>query len=359
MRNSDFFDRRSKWPLVVSLAFFMTPSLTLGRTLVEVEHVASNGCKLAIYENAATLSTNKVESLSWDGKCSNGYAVGSGTAIAKRGKEVFKGSANFQRGRPEGEGTYEITKLSGDREVFRGNFSNGLPNGKGELSFFKVGRSDSMDYRGNFESGIPHGKGVLKSGNLSFEGDFVGGKPHGLGKITYPNLTIYEGEVREGKENGNGKLTFLDGTTLVGNFSNGRPPSFGKIYTVKGSTYEGELQNQRPNGQGKLSSPNGSIFIGGFKDGKPEGTGLVETKDGRRIEVVATMGKISPRASTAIPEKTSPESSDIDGEMGVWDWIRVLGGAAEQINRRNAEEVVVQPTIRETLNKPPQKTATS
>lgn len=316
------------------------------RTLVEVEYKTDHGCKVIKYEGIATKPDAKWQTIKWDGRCKNGYAEGPGYVTAKRNDVFLKVSGTFARGKIDGDGSYDMTKSNGDREIYQGSFVKSLPSGKGKLSILKSG-SDAIEYQGQFEAGLPHGKGVLRAGKRQYEGDFFEGKPSGIGKIFYPNNATYEGEIREGKENGNGKLTLPNGTTVTGYFTNGQMPASGRINSAKGIVYEGEMVKLRPHGKGRMTMLDKSSYVGDFRDGKPEGEGIAEMADGRRIDVIASSGKIRPKeqpqTTRTIAESTSGNAAEKDDEeMGLLDWLLVLGAAVDKASREREDELIRQ-----------------
>lgn len=314
-----------------------------GRTLIEVEHLAKGGCKVVIYENA-TLSEQdrEFDALTWSGRCKKGYVDGAGTVFAKRKGIEITGTANFVHGRPEGEGTYEAVSGNGDREVFKGQFVNGLQKGDGQQTITKSGQT--IIYTGGFLAGLPHGNGKLESGGTTYIGEFVEGRLQGVATITFPNKAIYTGETRDGKMNGIGKLIFPDGIVVSANFLPDRLPTLGQVKNSKGFTYDGELDKLRPSGRGKLTSPDGSVYTGDFRNGKPNGTGIVEMANGQRVEVVATEGKMQRRTTQEQPKPVQKvEQKEDDG----LDWLHILGAIgkglqdADEANRRRQDAEVL------------------
>lgn len=333
------------WKIIFCGFLVLISTAVTARTLVDVEYKTDQGCKIIKYENIESKQTSKWQSIKWDGRCKNGYAEGPGNVTAKRGDVSLRVVGGFERGKIGGEGSYDMTRENGDREIYRGSFVNGLPSGKGKLSVIKSS-GDPIEYQGMFEEGLPHGKGALRVGKRFYEGDFVEGKPSGIGRLTYPNNATYDGEIRNGRENGNGKLTLPNGTTITGYFSNGQAPVSGRVNSVKGVVYEGELVKLRPHGKGRMTMLDKSSYFGDFRDGRPEGEGVAETADGRRIEVTASEGKIRPKsppltASTS-PQNNATKSSAKEEDMDLLDWLLVFGAAAEKVNRERENELIRQ-----------------
>lgn len=320
--------------LALALLLFAN-SGAAARTLVEVEHQTKSGCKIVIHENALlSESDRKFSSLTWTGKCKNGFADGPGTVAGKRKGMEIKGAATFTRGRPDGDGTYEIVSDTGDRETFKGKFANGLRTGEGQQTVIKSGQSPAT-YTGNFVAGLPHGQGKIEKGGTTYVGEFSEGRPTGIGTITFPNRNTYTGEVRDGKPYGKGKLTNPNGTTIEAVFTPDRLPSFGQMRTASGFTYEGELEKLKPSGRGKLTGPK-STYTGEFRDGKPNGSGILETTDGQKIEVIATDGKMQRR--TQEQQKSAASQPEKEEEDEGLDWLSILGAIGRGIQANDEAE---------------------
>ena len=74
---------------------------------------------------------------------------------------------------------------------------------------------DGSVYEGQLRDGLPHGFGkrVLTTGDI-YEGEFKAGKFDGFGKYFWPDGTIYEGGWKDGKYDWFGRYVSSDGTTL-------------------------------------------------------------------------------------------------------------------------------------------------
>jgi len=65
------------------------------------------------------------------------------------------------------------------------------------------------------------GKEISPSGDV-YEGDLIDGVPHGKGTLTFSYGDVYEGDFVDGKFHGKGTLTLPDGTVYSGDFVEGR-----------------------------------------------------------------------------------------------------------------------------------------
>lgn len=77
-------------------------------------------------------------------------------------------------------------------------------------------------------------------------------------KLTFPDGSIYEGEMKDDMLNGQGTIKFANGNKYVGGF--------------KDSKYDGK---------GTLTFMDGLIYTGEWKDGKRHGVGMFVLPDGR------------------------------------------------------------------------------
>jgi len=114
---------------------------------------------------------------------------------------------------------------------------------------------------------IPADKGILKIDNNLYEGDIVNGVPHGKGKLTFSSGGIYEGDFVWGKRTGKGKLIFSDNTFYEGDFEDGNKTGKGKEVSFLG-VYEGDFYKGKLHGKGKFTDSKGRIQEGQWEHGK-------------------------------------------------------------------------------------------
>ena len=127
-------------------------------------------------------------------------------AVAKAGTEVTSGKTtggadyvyigDVKNGKPEGHGT--LFTASGS--ATRGDFSNGLPQGRADMV---IGAATDRPSRtlSEFEQGERSGKGVSQLGDGAvFDGTFAGNTP-AQGSYTYANGTRYVGSFEKGTGN--------------------------------------------------------------------------------------------------------------------------------------------------------------
>lgn len=122
--------------------------------------------------------------------------------------DVYEGET--EDGIPHGKG--KLTFKNGADE-YEGDFNNGKMTGKGKRKWL-----NGYEYEGDFVNAVPHGKGkeTNRSGTCVYEGDWVNGKRHGKGTYTGEDLT-FEGEFVNGMQS-KGKCTYKDGRVEEGNW---------------------------------------------------------------------------------------------------------------------------------------------
>ncbi|MDR3078872.1 MAG: hypothetical protein LBU15_02435 [Rickettsiales bacterium] len=230
----------------------------------------------------------------------------------------------FRNRIPHGKG--KLLRHSGT--IYEGNFANGLCSGQGKLQLSQSrGRCFEKTYRGEFKNGwlyIGYGEEEKQSfvnwdGDI-YRGEHSNGLPHGVGNIIYGgafagadghSLNLFRGEMRNGQpwtgaieykspEGSSRLLAKFDRGEMVevniknpsehirskdgGSFScptrikdgSGK----GTIEYPDGNIYSGEIQRWKPHGRGKKIYPNGpATYEGEFAGGRPQGLGTVTEGD--------------------------------------------------------------------------------
>ena len=69
----------------------------------------------------------------------------------------------------------------------------------------------------------------------------VDGEKEGVGVITYPDGSVYDGQIDAGKRSGDGKLTMPDGLIYFGMWKGGQIEGTGTLTQPNGDVYEGDL----------------------------------------------------------------------------------------------------------------------
>lgn len=110
---------------------------------------------------------------------------------------------------------------------YKGEWKNGLPNGKGIKEFFGTGSRHPCVIEGNFVDGFADGHCVQRFEKTwektapYYVGEFSRNQYHGFGEYHYGDYTYYKGEWRNGQSHGQGKeYSIILNQTWVGTFCN-------------------------------------------------------------------------------------------------------------------------------------------
>lgn len=195
-----------------------------------------NGCK---HSNPQPVRN---ETITWSGKCVNGYASGQGTQQwYNDGKETEKYVGDLKRGKRYGKGTYEIY-------------------GKGQK------------YVGDFKDGKSHGKGTTSWANpcsdclVSYTGEYENGYFHGQGKGIYADGDEYDGRWEDGKKVGDTKFQRIERDRRYERTKDCKHLYVGRVYEQKGALFT-----------------RWKYVVEGFSESR--GLATVRDEDGRRHEV--------------------------------------------------------------------------
>ena len=106
-------------------------------------------------------------------------------------------------------------------------------------------------------------------------------------KITLPDGSIYQGELKEGKPEGKGVLHMpLSGHRYEGTFRDGKFQGQGKYFlSEKDEWIDGQFAaGNLLTGVGRIKCEDGGIYEGGFKNFSRHGKGVFESMHGDRFE---------------------------------------------------------------------------
>lgn len=165
-----------------------------------------------------------------------------------------------------GVATYEYS----DGRIYSGDFVNGLPHGKGQMTF-----PNQDIYDGEWMDGKMNGQGEYRRFNIEkdkyverYVGEFVAGVMQGNGRVQFDNRMIYEGQWQNGRRTGIGTLWITPNEYIHGLWK------FDDIirgvqHFENGDWYEGTFKNSKFHGFGRYFYSSGVFFDGEFEDGKP------------------------------------------------------------------------------------------
>ncbi|MBI1221710.1 MAG: protein kinase [Bacteroidetes bacterium] len=168
-------------------------------------------------------------------------------------RERLKGLEGKNDGRKNN--LYDLTDMysRGNRYDFKGDVSNGKPNGYG-IAYFDDGER--------------------------YEGNWVNGVRTGMGKYIFSDGTTYNGEWKNDQFNGKGKMVWTNGDEYEGSYLDGVRHGMGTYVTGGGDIrncpdckkYQGYWKNNDKDGFGKCFDKKGALlYAGDYSNGKPIG----------------------------------------------------------------------------------------
>ena len=159
---------------------------------------------------------------------------------------------------------------------YDGPFKNYEAQGKGK--YYSKDYNSTIIYDGNFEKGKPNGNGTryyyegyYKIGY--YNGFWIKGKKSGIGEMHYKDGSIYKGLWENDKKNGEGKYNYSNGDYYEGGFKNDLMEGQGTYY-YKSSKYIGEWKEDKKHGKGIIHYYNGDCYDGDFLYNFREGSGI-------------------------------------------------------------------------------------
>lgn len=123
-------------------------------------------------------------------------------------------------------------------------------------------------YRGRCQEGVPEGKGRLTYSDGSiYDGLWRYGKRSGLGTLYYSNGDVFHGTWRDDLIHGKGWYYFHSGDRWFANFWKGKASGEGRFYAKDGSILFGHFQNGWRHGECLLIDGHGSRWLEVWDDG--------------------------------------------------------------------------------------------
>nr|CAH7752108.1 unnamed protein product [Callosobruchus chinensis] len=178
----------------------------------------------------------------------------------------------------DGVGTFRWS----DGTVYKGEFKNGYPTGRGRMIL-----SDLNTYDGDFCQGFFHGSGVLYLSNCLkfYRGSWKSGKRHGKGWIEYGMNDSYVGDWFEDTRHGEGYRKYKNGAGYRGQWSKNYKNGNGSMILGNADYYTGEWQHDKPHGYGEytwnmflnrtLTFPIYNMYKGNWTMGIRNGVGML------------------------------------------------------------------------------------
>lgn len=182
---------------------------------------------------------------------------------------VYKG--HIKEGQPFGRGLF--TDSRGFQRL--GTFTDGTMNGYAEITE----ELSAYKYCGLVAEDVPHGSGTETVGSETFRGYFCFGKRHGVGEMRL-GKSVYKGTWKDGVKTGYGYEIQKDRFSYFGSFINGVKSGICEITYPDGTIYLGQISGCRKDGFGKQSL-NDELYIGYWKNDKRHGIGFYRNPKGQ------------------------------------------------------------------------------
>jgi len=181
--------------------------------------------------------------------------------------------------------------------TWSGRCSDGYADGKGTMTW-----SNGNRYEGDVYVGVISGKGNFYWANGDwYEGDFKNGRRDGIGTQHFGCTGQYYGEFHNNVMDGVGVMSMVDGNRYEGVFRNGLLEGVGIRYLADGGRYEGEFKRNQQDGIGTLFQANHYRYEGEFKDNHAEGHALVTDENGATFEGMYIDGQVEGRGILSKP----------------------------------------------------------
>mmetsp|Transcript_13304 Transcript_13304/g.33264 ORF Transcript_13304/g.33264 Transcript_13304/m.33264 type:complete len:445 (+) Transcript_13304:1-1335(+) len=140
-------------------------------------------------------------------------------------------------------------------------------------------------YVGQLNGFLAHGDGILWSDEdgvpYVYRGQFDNDIPHGRGEQILADGSRYNGELRYGNKCGDAVFESANGTTYSGQFVNNAFHGQGSYSVHRGGKYEGGWEGGQYHGHGKFTWPGGEVYEGSYVRGVKHGRGEFRWPDGK------------------------------------------------------------------------------
>ena len=154
------------------------------------------------------------------------------------------------------------------------NRTNGELIGEQKITF-----PDGSSYDGEVKNGKRNGYGIqVYSTGVTYYGNWEDDLQNGYGNLDIDDDWYYSGEWKNGLYDGEGYFSFPD-FSYEGEWSAGKKNGFGTL-TLANFQYEGNWENDAINGEGYISYTDGSYYEGSWKNNKRDGYGEYVWADG-------------------------------------------------------------------------------
>lgn len=197
-----------------------------------------------------------------EGNFENDQLIGDAHIFYPDGEEYI---GTVVDGKSHGKGIYHYN----NKDIYDGEWCNGLRNGYGTMIFFVQDGNIQEIYQGEWKDDTMDGNGIYKHADGSiYEGLWSNGKMHGYGILYYANGNIYRGDFYRDLKHGKGELVYSEGGKYIGDWVDDVAHGYGCVEYEGGEMYIGEFSYGFKCGNGKLTLPDGDMLYGIWKDDK-------------------------------------------------------------------------------------------
>jgi clan AA aspartic protease (TIGR02281 family) len=148
-----------------------------------------------------------------------------------------------------------------------GRCQNGYTQGKGTEQWYSAGKLSNR-LEGDAHDGMMSRAKVSYPNGDYYDGDLAGVGRNGYGVYVSVTGSRYEGAWRDDKRNGRGALIFSNGERYDGEFRDGNRDGHGVYIWPSGNRFDGEWHDNKRNGHGILVTPTGDRYVGEWNNDK-------------------------------------------------------------------------------------------
>lgn len=263
-----------------------------------LRRVKSTSLHIALYRDGKKNGFGMVDYFAPRLQLSIGYFVnnklnGLGSQVVGEGSAASRYLGSFRHNFPHGFGI-----LATQNMVYRGYFENGDPQGFGIIidkegcrrigSFKKrsmngygeiINPSKQYRFSGLLMDNVQHGGGEESLGKETFLGFFAFGKRHGIGHMKRKELE-YIGSWKDGSRTGYGSEKVEGLYDYFGSFVNGHKEGICEISYPDKTVYIGQIKGNRKTGFGKQSLGK-EVYIGYWRNDRRHGLGYYKDQKGQ------------------------------------------------------------------------------
>ncbi len=235
-----------------------------------------------------------------------------GNCYSGMGSYVFSSGARYRgeflKGQLHGKGTCFFT--NGD--IYDGQWYRNVRQGEGEFR-----KKDGTVYKGSFRHNQPHGKGILIFPDGSFfKSDWERGESVGKGFLTNTDGQVLQGQWSDGVftpvPSVSSDKSDSAGSSTQKTFDDDLDRENGTFSFPDGSVYEGEMVAGEPKGKGKCVYQNGDLYIGEWVYNQPHGQGTMYYANDIVVTGIWNHGRITQKQKSVLQYPEKEVSGDVE-----------------------------------------------